>query len=102
FLADKPILARPVTRAEHAWRWCRRKPLLTALSAATLALLLAVAIGSPIALLRISQARAEAVRDAMALRSNLYLANINAASEAVQREEFGKAKDLLKFYLTHA
>ena len=32
FLEDKPILARPVSRPEKVWRWCRRNPV-----AATLA-----------------------------------------------------------------
>jgi hypothetical protein len=27
FLADQPIQARPVGRAEHLWRWCRYNPL---------------------------------------------------------------------------
>src|SRR6185503_1380346 len=34
FLRDEPILARPVTRAEHARRWCRRKPALASFIAA--------------------------------------------------------------------
>src|SRR5437667_5007706 len=28
FLHDKPIHARPITRAERTWRWCRRNPVL--------------------------------------------------------------------------
>ncbi|MEK7685478.1 MAG: serine/threonine-protein kinase [Verrucomicrobiota bacterium] len=40
FLADKPILARPVSRPEKVWRWCRRKPLVASLIAATVVAIL--------------------------------------------------------------
>jgi WD40 repeat protein/predicted Ser/Thr protein kinase len=44
FLADKPILARPTSRPEKLWRWCRREPLTAALvTAASLALALGIA-----------------------------------------------------------
>src|SRR5262245_40992056 len=61
FIRDEPILARPVSQGEKVWRWCRRKPLVASLSATTLALLISVAIGSPIALFKINQQRASAV-----------------------------------------
>jgi serine/threonine-protein kinase len=45
FLHDRPIAARPVTRWERGWRWCRRNPFLAGVSAAAVALLVtAVAI----------------------------------------------------------
>src|SRR2546422_391900 len=47
FLKSEPIHARPVTHAERAWRWCRRKPALVSFIVATSPLLLAILIGSP-------------------------------------------------------
>ncbi len=55
FLRDEPIHARPISRVEKAWRWCRRKPELATLSAAIILLLLAVAVGSSVAALRIQR-----------------------------------------------
>lgn len=56
YLHDEPIRARPIPPAAKLLRWCRRKPAL----AAAVALLLVVAIGSPIAAIRIDAARGEA------------------------------------------
>ncbi len=40
FLANEPIHARPVSRAERVWRWCRRNPIVALLtSTAVLAML---------------------------------------------------------------
>ncbi len=43
FLRNEPILARPVSRSEQAWRWCRRNPLVASLSLAAGLGLIAVA-----------------------------------------------------------
>jgi serine/threonine protein kinase/WD40 repeat protein len=43
FLNDRPIQARPVSRTERLWRWCRRNPMVAAL---TMALLLALVTGT--------------------------------------------------------
>lgn len=60
FLRDEPIHAHPVAPAEKAWRWCRRNRALAAAAAGVLVLLLTVAIGSPIAALRINRERQHA------------------------------------------
>src|SRR5207247_6001743 len=56
FLNHEPVQARPVTRAERVWRWCRRKPALASFIAATALLLLTVLVGSPIFAYRVNQA----------------------------------------------
>jgi serine/threonine protein kinase len=46
FLAGEPIQARPVSRREKLWRWCRRNPVLAGLSSLA-AVSLAVAVIAP-------------------------------------------------------
>jgi serine/threonine protein kinase len=63
FLDDRPIKARRQGLVRSGWRWCRRNPALAALSAAVIALVLTVAVGSTLAMVRLQaeqgQARAQ-------------------------------------------
>ena len=62
FLEGRPIKARPVSPIEHAWRWCRRQPVIAALAATLLLMLIGSFLGT-LALLRRSEtqrARSEA------------------------------------------
>ncbi len=61
FLAGAPVLARPASPVERAWRWSRRNPTVAGLSAAVVLLLVAVAIGSTVAALSLSAALSRAV-----------------------------------------
>lgn len=64
FLRDEPICARATRPAEKAWRWCRRNRALAASAGIGVALVLTVAIGSPIAALRINRERQAAAIEA--------------------------------------
>src|SRR3989454_3108264 len=100
FLNHEPIHARPIMRAERAWRWCRRKPALANSLAAATVLLLAVLIGSPIALYRINQARKAELKRAEAgellARRNQYASDMNLAHQAVKDGDFSRAVQRLE------
>jgi serine/threonine protein kinase/WD40 repeat protein len=60
FLADRTILARPSSTAELLRRWCRRNPIVAGLVAAVAFLLVALALGSTVAAIRLRESRDEA------------------------------------------
>ena len=102
FLRDEPIQARPVGQAEKAWRWCRRKPLVASLGGATLVLLLAVTIGSPIAIYRINHERQRAEKGESAARrgeldarQKAYASDMNSVQQALAQSDLGRALQLL-------
>ena len=88
-LKGQPIDARPVGRVEKAWRWCRRSPIVASLSAATVILLLSVAIGGLFAAARINFALQKA-------ELNLYAADVRSASEAINADDPQGARILLQ------
>lgn len=59
FLDGAPILARSVGPVERAWRWARRRPLLAGLGSTIALLLLALVVGSWVAVVQVSVARDE-------------------------------------------
>jgi WD40 repeat protein len=88
FLRNEPIEAWPISRLEKMWRRCRRKPALTGLSAATVLLLLTLAIVSPIAAFRINRERQRA-------DLSLYGADMNLAQQAWEQNNMGRLRQLL-------
>ena len=56
FVNDLPIHARRVTAAERVWRWSRRNPLLAALSASSIVLLLAITLLSSLGYVQVRHA----------------------------------------------
>jgi WD40 repeat protein len=62
FQAGEPIRARPVSRAEKLWRWCRRNPAVASLTTVAVLLLLTVAVGSAVATVWLKGERDSAAR----------------------------------------
>jgi tetratricopeptide (TPR) repeat protein len=78
FLNGEPIQARPASRPERAWRWCRRNPWLAGLTAA----LVLVLFGSLAGLTGL-WLRAEQQRHAAAEQRDLAQTNLDLARKAV-------------------
>lgn len=89
FSNDEPIHARPVSPAERAWRWCKRKPALASSLAGIALLLASIAVGSSIATRRLETMRLDAL-------TNLYASDMRLAQQAIAENKFGFASELLE------
>ncbi|MFO0901305.1 MAG: protein kinase [Pirellulales bacterium] len=78
YLNGETIVARPVGRLEHAWRWCKRSPT----RAGFLALLILVAVVAPLLGWRESRSYRQAVAQQRDLRARLYAADMEAGMRA--------------------
>ena len=92
FLDDAPIAARPVSKMEGAWRWCRRKPIVAGLTAA-------VFLSFVIGFIGVFWQWRRAEQHADQSRHNLYAANMNLAQAALETGNTGHAQDILRKYL---
>jgi len=103
FLSGDPIRARPINVAQRFWRWRQKHAAFANLIGLTLALLLVVAIGSPVAAYRIDRARKEAERAGQRAakgeteaRGQLYAATMNLAQAAHEGGNLQRLAELLE------
>ncbi len=89
FLAGEPIQAKPVTRAGRAWRWCRRRPLVSGLAAGLVLVVIGGLVGVTSQWLR-AEGESRRANDA---RSVLTL---GAAFQAWELGNLARAEDLLR------
>jgi serine/threonine protein kinase/WD40 repeat protein len=101
----EPIQARPAHVAEKLWRWCRRKPALATSLFFIALLLLIVAIGSPIAAVRINRERQRAEelgkKETQLRRQSdrrAYASDMNRVQRALEMNNLGGALNLLNRY----
>jgi WD40 repeat protein/serine/threonine protein kinase len=92
FLERKPILARPISRPEKLWRWCRRNPVVATL-AATAVLIFVLGFAGVTWQWKLSErSRAQA-------NANLYAANMNLAHQAWEEGDWTQARRLLRTHI---
>jgi hypothetical protein len=107
FLCDRTIVARRASTFERAWRWCRRNPVVAAMTASVALLLLLLAVGALVAAVWLNEERKAAViarlRAEGAEADALEQSRAAHANEirAVRAEEEGRQK-LWQSYLAQA
>ena len=87
FLQGYPITARPVSKAERLWRWCRRNRSLAAVGAAALVLLLTLAVGGPVVAVYQAELKNQARQAALAEREAKQRAERAALAEKRARQQ---------------
>ena len=89
WLRHEPILARPSTAWQSLQKWMWRNPVVASLAAATVLLLIAIAVGSLVAASRIAKARQKA-------EETLYADEMHEAETALEKGDLGRARQLIE------
>jgi WD40 repeat protein/tRNA A-37 threonylcarbamoyl transferase component Bud32 len=94
FIEGEPILARPASSIERAWRWCRRKPALAMLAATPVIIILVLLIMGD----KVRIERNNARQQAQLTRLNLYAADMQVAQGALEDGNVALARKILGHY----
>jgi WD40 repeat protein/tRNA A-37 threonylcarbamoyl transferase component Bud32 len=98
WLAGAPIVARPISRTERVWRWCRRNPFAAALIG-SLTLLLIGAVAAFVAVARMREATQKLSLDLTGreriLRRHQYARDIGYAFHLIDDNRVPEVTDLL-------
>jgi len=89
FLNGEPIHARPISPAARLYRWGHRNPWLAFATASAVVLLMVIAVGTPIAFVRINRERRQAEDAELRTRQQLYNALLEESQATVLSGELG-------------
>ncbi len=95
FLSSEPILARPISPVERAWRWCRRKPVIAALASAVLLVGCFGLAGIVWQWLRADAQARKASESEQQSRRLLYASDMNLVQQALKLNNLGRSRQLL-------
>lgn len=88
WLAGQPIRARRISRRERVWRWCRRYPVVCALTITSLVLLTAMVVS-------LAVSRARIARQQRFTERHLYASNTQLAHLAWRNADLARTAELL-------
>lgn len=95
FAANEPILARPISRTERAWRWCRKRPAITGLAVGLVSSLTIGLLGVSYFWLEASRSAAAASHSAEVALRSLYRARMNLMAVHVESGNIAAATEML-------
>ena len=96
WLKGEPIQVRAISRTARAWRWCKRNPLVAALTAVVIVVLASGAGGSAYLAIAARHAEKETRRLAALNYRMLYASDMNRVGQAIDEGNFGLAVELLR------